>query len=125
MVEGGKGYVVVEAVVVRRGGLLTLLLGRRPALLWLPIWSLARMLALGFSAQQLHGAAYVDVHLSGVALNAVLFPLAGMQLALDVDLRSLAKVFPGDLGDLPEQRDAVPLSALSLLARALIRPNVR
>ena len=47
-------YVVVEAFVVRRRGLLILLGAGRALLPWLPIWHLARLLALRSATEQLH-----------------------------------------------------------------------
>ncbi|MNR38277.1 hypothetical protein D3C85_1563650 [compost metagenome] len=63
----------------------------------------AALLAIGATAEQLHGALHIDDDFSGVALDAVLLPFAGLQLALDVDLRTFAQVLPGDLSDLAEQ----------------------
>ena len=100
--ERGERYVVVEAVMVRRRSLLVLRLARRALLPWLPIWNLSRLLTLGSAAQQLHRAVDVDDDFRGIALDAVLLPLAGLQLALDVALGALAQVLAGDLGDLPE-----------------------
>lgn len=79
VVEGREGYVVVEAVAVRRSRLLVLLRPRRALLLpWLPIWRLPRLLALRPAAEQLHRAVDVDDDFRGVALDAVLLPLAGL-----------------------------------------------
>src|SRR5215472_14705662 len=61
--------------------------------------------------------------LGRVALVALLvLPLARPQAPFDVDLRALAQIFAGDLGQAAEERDAVPLGALLLLAGLLIAP---
>ena len=53
------------------------------------------------------------------ARNAVFFPLAGLQLAFDVALRTLAQVLASNLGNLAEQHNTMPLGALLLLALVL------
>src|SRR5690606_31332533 len=70
---------------------------------------------IGTTTEQLHGALHVDNDFGGVALDAVLFPLTGLQFALDVHLRTFTQVFAGDLGNLAEQRHTVPLGFLDLL----------
>src|SRR4029077_13984169 len=61
--------------------------------------------------------------LGGVAVVALLvLPLTRAQAPLDVDLRALAQVLAGDFRQAAEQRHAVPLGALLLLARLLVAP---
>src|SRR5262249_9139298 len=53
-------------------------------------------------------------------------PLAGLELALDIDLGALAQVFLGDLDQpLVKDRDAVPLGALLALAGGAVAPVLR
>src|SRR5690606_2749366 len=98
--------VVIKAVVTRH---LLRLLGRRRllgVLLLLLRRGRARLLrarchafaaTLATAVEQLHLAIDVDHHLGGVTLDAVLFPLAGLQSALDVELGALAYIFADDL----------------------------
>ena len=60
----------------------------------------------------------------GVFLGSRLVgPVAGLELALDVDLRALAQVFLGDVGEaLVENDDPVPFGALAGLAGRLVLP---
>src|SRR6202034_1842262 len=61
--------------------------------------------------------------LGRVTLVALLvLPFAGAQAPFDIDLRALAQIFAGDLGEAPEERHAMPLGALLLLAALLIPP---
>ena len=126
--ERPEGNVVVEAVVVWAvSALLTLLVQPIALALLLTLLGsllLPRLLAtllltatlsILAPAEQLYPALHVHDDLGGVPLDAVLLPLAGLQLALDVHLRALAQVLAGGLGQAPEQRDAVPLSALDPL----------
>src|SRR3990172_5929783 len=63
--------------------------------------------------------------LGRVAVMALLvLPLAGADAALDVDLRALLQVLAGDLRQAPEERDAVPLGRLLLLAARLVLPAI-
>jgi len=113
-----EGDVVVEAVVVwavralltllvvpiALALLLTLLLLESlllPRLLLATLLLTATLIILA-PAEQLHPALHVHDDLGGVPLDAVLLPLAGLQLALDVHLRALAQVLAGDLGQAPE-----------------------
>src|SRR5690554_7543518 len=67
----------------------------------------------------------VDHDLGGVAVLAVLaLPLAGLQVALDVDLAALLQVLLGDLGQLVEHHHVVPLGALLALTGLLVHPGV-
>jgi len=91
VVERGKWDIVVEAFVVGQRGLLVLM--RRLTLL-------AAALVVRPSAKQLQGSVDVDVHLCGVPLDAVLLPIAGFQLALDVALGPFAQVLAGNLSDI-------------------------
>ena len=73
------------------------------------------------AAEQLHA---VGDDLGRVALLAFLvLPLARADAAFDVDRRALLQVFARDLGGLAEERDAMPLGVLLLLA-ALVLPRV-
>src|SRR5688572_11353563 len=89
----------------------------------------AARLALGTAAahplaraQHLHSIGH---DLGGVLVVAVLvLPLARLQPPLDVDLRALLEIFARDLGQPPEEGDAVPLRLLLLLA-LLVLPRVR
>src|SRR3546814_7356117 len=65
--------------------------------------------------------------LGGVALLAALVgPLAGLQLPLDVHRAALAQVLLGDARQvLVEDHQPVPLGALALLAAALVPPALR
>ena len=142
--HGRERNVVVEAFVVgavrallvlllRRLALLLVLLALRLlalllalllrlSLLLLLLLLLASTLTIRPAAEQLHGAVDVDDDFGGVAFDAVLFPLTGLQLAFDVALRAFAQVLSGDLGNLAEQRYTVPLGTLNLLARLLVGP---
>src|SRR5690554_4705373 len=66
----------------------------------------------------------VDHHLGGVTLDAVLFPLAGLQSALDVELGALAYIFADDLRQATEEHHAVPLGTFLLLTGLLVLPAV-
>ncbi|MNF09674.1 hypothetical protein D3C80_2103970 [compost metagenome] len=61
-----------------------------PLLLLLLRWALLLLLSAAQivrpAAQQLHGSVDIDMHLGAVPLNSVLFPLASLELALDVAL---------------------------------------
>ena len=79
--------------------------------------------AAALAAEHLH---FVGHDLRGVAVLAFLvLPLARAQLAFDVNLRALAQVFGGDLGQAAEHRDLVPLRAVLLLAGLLVFPRLR
>src|SRR5579863_860207 len=52
----------------------------------------------------------------------LVLPLARAQAALDIHLRSLLQVLGGDLCQASEERHAVPLGALLLLAALLVAP---
>src|SRR5262249_37405184 len=72
------------------------------------------------SPQHLH---LVADNLGRIALVALLIlPLASAQTALNVDLRALAQVLGGDLGQPAEERHAVPFGTLLLLAALLVAP---
>src|SRR5207253_3154449 len=59
-------------------------------------------------------------------LAGLVLPFAGLQLALDVDLRALAQVLLGDPRQvLVEDHDVVPLGALLALAGGLVLPVLR
>ena len=76
--------------------------------------------AAAAAAQHLH---LVSHDLGRPAIVAIpVLPFAGTQLALDIDLRSLAQVFRGDLGQAVEHCHLVPLGALLLLAGLLVFP---
>lgn len=62
------------------------------------------------------------MYLRGVAFDPVLFPLPGLQLALDVNLRALANVLPGDFRHLVKQHHAVPFGLFNLLPGLLVGP---
>lgn len=65
--------------MIRWRGLLVGLLARGALLLpGLPIWHLPRLLTLRSAAEQLHRTVDVDHDFRGVALDAVLLPLAGL-----------------------------------------------
>src|SRR5258708_25150169 len=83
----------------------------------------ARLLgAAGFgcaAASRAHALARAQhLHLVGDDLRHVLvlallvLPLARLHASLDVDLRALLQVLAGDLGELAEERHAVPLRLL-------------
>lgn len=74
------------------------------------------------AAEQLHGALHVYHDFSGVTLDAVFFPLAGLQFAFDVDLRTFAQILTGDLCNLAEHRHTVPFGFLDFLAGLLVGP---
>src|SRR5437763_11625298 len=69
-------------------------------------------------------AEFLQHHLGRVFFLALLVgPFAGLQGALDIDLRALAQVFLGNLDEaLVEDHDAVPLGALLALARDPVAP---
>src|SRR5439155_8927882 len=69
----------------------------------------------------------LQYHLGRVFLDAgVVGPFAGLQGALDIDLRALAQVFLGDLDEpLVEDHDAVPFGALLALAGDAVAPAFR
>src|SRR5690606_11123403 len=86
---------------------------------------LARLVgAAAAAAEQLHAAVHIHHDLGGVAFDAVLLPLAGLQASFDVALRALAQVLAGNLSDLAEQHHAVPLGALLQLTGLLVLPAV-
>src|SRR4051795_11774355 len=66
-------------------------------------------------------------HLRGVALlPALVGPLAGLELALDVDRAALAQVALGDVRQvLVEDHHAVPLGPLARVARLAVLPALR
>jgi hypothetical protein len=73
-----------------------------------------RVTASHAGAEHLHAVGH---DLGGVLVGAVLvLPLARLQAPLDVHLRALFQVLARDLGELPEEGDAVPLGLLLLLA---------
>src|SRR5207248_5480671 len=53
-------------------------------------------------------------------VSLLILPLARVQAPLDVDLRALAQVLARDLREPPEERHAMPLGALLLLAGLLV-----
>src|SRR5437016_12694949 len=55
-------------------------------------------------------------------VSLLILPLARAQAPLDVDLRALAQVLACDLREPPEERHAMPLGALLLLAGLLVAP---
>src|SRR5437868_13904763 len=55
-------------------------------------------------------------------VSLLILPLARAQAPLDVDLRALAQVLARDLREPPEERHAMPLGALLLLAALLVAP---
>src|SRR5881227_3441091 len=55
-------------------------------------------------------------------VSLLILPLARAQAPLDVDLRALAQVLARDLREPPEERHAMPLGALLLLAGLLVPP---
>src|SRR5438132_12091305 len=110
--------VVLEIVELARAGLRGRL-GRRA--LGRPGLALRRLALRGGAAA--HALARAEhLHLVGDDLRHVLvlpvlvLPLARLQAALDVDLAALLQVLAGDLGELAEERDAVPLRLLLRLA---------
>src|SRR4029077_1553601 len=66
-------------------------------------------------------------HLGGVFLGArIVRPFAGLERALDIELRALLHVFLDHIDQaLVEDDDAVPLRALLALAGALVAPALR
>ncbi|MDT4861800.1 hypothetical protein FQZ97_964200 [compost metagenome] len=110
-------YVVVEAVVVRRRGLLA---GCRPALGTIA-WLLLRLLAwcgvLRRPVDDLRTLGQVD--LGDVALAAVLLVLAGLQLAHGEQAGALAQPLTEKLGSRSEGDAAHPLGLLDALAGLL------
>ncbi|KIU01676.1 hypothetical protein QU38_00405, partial [Staphylococcus aureus] len=61
--------------------------------------------------------------LGRIPLLAILLPLAGLQLALEVDLGALPQVLLGDPGEvLVPDHDRMPVGALLALAAALVAP---
>src|SRR5437588_9466939 len=82
-------------------------------------------------ARRAHGpAAATAEHLQIVAddlgriavVSLLILPLARAQAPLDIDLRALAQVLARDLREPPEERHAMPLGALLLLAALLVAP---
>src|SRR5690606_23204421 len=60
----------------------------------------------------------------GVAGNAVLFPRAGTQAALNVEFAALAHVFVHDLGQTVEEHNTVPLGFFLRLSGVLVFPGL-
>ncbi len=117
-------YLALLVLPIVLAVLLTLLL---LGALLLPCWLLATLLLTTAlivlaTTEQLHPALHIHDDLGGIALDPVLLPLAGLQFVFDVHLRALAQVLASDLGQAPEQLDAVPLGALDLLAGLLVGP---
>ena len=76
-----------------------------------------------FSAPDGHRAVLADQHLGDVARDSgIVLPVAGAQLALDVDLRALAQIFTGHFRELAEQHHAVPFRLLPHLPRLFVTP---
>jgi hypothetical protein len=74
------------------------------------------------AAEHLH---LVDADVGGVLLDAVLVGVfAGADRALDVDLRALAQVLRGNLGQPAVEHQAVPFGRLAHLAALLVLPLV-
>ncbi len=72
------------------------------------------------AAEHLH---LIADDLGGKALVALfVLPLTRAQAAFDVDLRAFAQVLAGDLRQLSEQGDAVPLRTLLVLAGRAVLP---
>src|SRR5690606_34764052 len=58
-------------------------------------------------------------------LAGLILPVAGFQLALDIDGRSLAQILLGDFRErFREDRDRMPIGALLALARRAIAPGL-
>src|SRR5579862_986221 len=95
--------------------------------------ALRRMIAVGFAAGLARAGSRTEhLHAIGADFGAVavlagllVLVLARAQLPLDVDLRALLQVFAGDLGELAEEADAVPLGGLLLFAARLVLPGLR
>src|SRR3954464_2152007 len=84
--------------------------------------------ALARAAQERELAAEAGQHhLRGVALlHALVGPLAGLELALDVDRAALAQVALGDVRQvLVKDHHAVPLGPLARVARLAVLPALR
>src|SRR5262249_16939279 len=83
--------------------------------------------AAGAVEQRQLAAEVLQHHLGGVALDPLLVgPLAGLQRALEVDLRALLQILLGDAAEVfVEDDNPVPLGALALLARPLVAPALR
>src|SRR5262249_9411573 len=59
-------------------------------------------------------------------LARLVLPFAGLQLALEIDLRTLLQILLGDPTEpLVEDNDAVPFGALAALAGGLVAPGFR
>src|SRR5580658_585578 len=109
------------------GGLLGVCRGAAPAAAFGAARSTTTSRAATGSATRTAAAAehlqLVADDLGRVTLVALLvLPFAGAQAPFDIDLRALAQIFAGDLGEAPEERHAMPLGALLLLAALLIPP---
>ena len=72
-------------------------------------------------------AEFLQHDLRRVAVVAgLVLPFAGLQLALDIDLRALLQVLLGDLGEVVvEDHDAMPLGLFLALAGILVAPAFR
>ncbi|MMZ65446.1 hypothetical protein D1872_278510 [compost metagenome] len=80
------------------------------------------LVALWTAAQQLHGALHVDHDFGGVTLDTVFFPLAGLQFAFDVHLRTFTQVFASDFCNFAEHRHTVPFGFFNFLTGLLVGP---
>src|SRR5262245_21586635 len=116
---------VVALAAARHGGLA--LARRRTA-------EIAAALVLAHAAATAaaveHGQRRVEAlqhHLGRVALDVVLVgPLAGLQLALEIDLGALLQILLGHPAEtLAEDHDAVPLGLFLALAGVLVAPVLR
>jgi hypothetical protein len=58
---------------------------------------------------------YTDISLFVEPIPVSIFPLFGLEAPLQVDIRSFGEVFPGDLCQLPEEDNVVPLRFFLLL----------
>src|SRR5690606_32283046 len=89
----------------------------------------AGALAAAFPASVEHGQGRVEAlqhDLGRVLVLPVLFPLPGLQLALDINLGTLAQVILRHLGQtFAENHHTVPLGALARLARIAVAPAFR
>ena len=80
--------------------------------------------AAAAAVQHLH---FAGDDFGGVAIIAggLVLPLAGLQTALDIDLRTLAQVFGADLTQAAPHHDGVPLGLFLHLAGGLVAPAFR
>ena len=79
------------------------------------------LLTVTLAPKHLH---FVRVDLGRESVLPVLvLPLAGFQLALKIDLRSLFEILAGDFRELAEEDNAVPFSRLALFPRSLVLPR--